>query len=504
MKNVLEWLEETSARVPDKVAVRDEGSALTFGQLEERAREVGTWVSGRCAPRTPVALYLEKSSACLAAMMGVVYAGCFYSVLDVRQPAERLSAIMDTLRPGVVLTDEVNCARAQELLGDCGLEIVCIEGISCRADNDGLSALRDQALDIDPLYVNFTSGSTGVPKGVAVAHRSVIDFIGHFTSLFGIAETDELGNQAPFDFDVSVKDIYSCLSTGATMHLIPREYFSEPVKLMDYLADRCITTCIWAVSAMCFVSIMGGFDYRVPETINKVIFSGEVMPPKQLAKWRRALPDAMYVNVYGPTEITCNCTYHVVDREYAKDEVIPAGRAFPNERVFLLDEENREVLKPGRQGEVCVAGTCLALGYYNAPERTAEVFVANPSRTAVPETMYRTGDLGMWNENGDLVYVGRKDHQIKHLGQRIELGEIESSAQGADGVEQACCIYNAKKKRIIMFYTGNMQEDSLLTDLSAKLPHYMVPSKIILLKSMPLTKNGKIDRTALAQMKGAN
>lgn len=504
MRNVLEWLEATAARVPDKPAVCDANASLTFSQLESRAREVGTWVALRCAPRTPVALYLEKSSACLAVMMGIVYARCLYSVLDVRQPAERLASIMETLQPGIVLTDEANSSRAEELLGDHGVEIVRIEDIVCEADGQVLADLRAQALDIDPLYVNFTSGSTGTPKGVAVAHRSVIDFIGPFTSLFDITEADEIGNQAPFDFDVSVKDIYSCFSTGATLHLIPREYFSEPVKLMDYLAERRVTTCIWAVSAMCFVAIMGGFDYRVPETIDKVIFSGEVMPPKQLAKWRRALPHAMYVNVYGPTEITCNCTYHIVDREYGKDEVIPAGRAFPNERVFLLDEDNREVLEPGQQGEVCVAGTCLALGYYNAPDRTAEAFVSNPLSSVVPETMYRTGDLGMWNEAGELMYVGRKDHQIKHLGQRIELGEIESAAQGVDGVEQACCLYNAKKKRIVMFFAGVMSDDCLLNELSRKLPHYMVPSKIVALETMPLTKNGKIDRAALAQMKGTN
>ena len=503
MRNVLEWLEASAARVPDKVAVRDAEAALTFSQLEDRAREVGTWLAACIAPRTPVALYLEKSSACLAAMMGIAYARCIYSVIDVRQPADRLSSIMGTLQPGIVLTDERNQARAEELLGGCGVKVVCIKGIACAADDAALADLRAHALDTDPLYVNFTSGSTGTPKGVAVAHRSVIDFIGHFTSLFGISESDEIGNQAPFDFDVSVKDIYSCLSTGATLHLIPREYFSEPVKLMDYLVERRVTTCTWAVSAMCFVSIMGGFDYKVPETINKVIFSGEVMPPKQLAKWRKALPSATFVNVYGPTEITCNCTYHVVDREYAKDEVIPAGKAFPNEWVFLLDEGDREVIEPGAPGEVCVSGTCLALGYYNAPERTAEAFVPNPLTGVVPELMYRTGDIGTWTEEGELMYVGRKDHQIKHLGQRIELGEIEAAAQGVDGVEQACCIYNAKKKRIVMFFTGSIAEDALLGELSAKLPHYMVPSKVIALEAMPLTKNGKIDRTTLAQTKGA-
>ena len=500
MRNVLEWLEERSATMGDTPAVCDIHGQLTFAQLQERASQVGTWVASQVVPRTPVALYLEKSTQCLAAMLGAVYARCFYSVLDVRQPADRLASIMATLQPGLVLTDDANFDRAQEMLGCHGVPIVRISDIGCRVDQEVLSALRASALDIDPLYVNFTSGSTGVPKGVAVAHRSVIDFIGHFTSIFVITSQDRIGNQAPFDFDVSVKDIYSCLATGATMHLIPREYFSQPTLLMDFLCDRQITTCTWAVSAMCFVSIMGGFDYRVPTTINKVIFSGEVMPPKQLAKWRRALPDATYVNVYGPTEITCNCTYHGVERDYAKDEVIPAGKAFPNEQVFLLDGDTL-VTNPGEHGEVCVAGTCLALGYYNDPVRTAEAFVPNPLSPQVMELMYRTGDLGMWNEEGQLVYVGRKDHQIKHMGQRIELGEIEAVAAGFDGVEQACCIYDHKKKRISMFFAGVLSEDELRDALAGKLPHYMVPGQMVRLDALPLTKNGKVDRTALAAIK---
>lgn len=189
--------------------------------------------------------------------------------------------------------------------------MVSIEDIiDGEVDSTLLARRRADAIDIDPLYINFTSGSTGTPKGVAVCHRSVIDFIGSFTSIFGITQDDVLANQAPFDFDVSVKDVYGGLATGATVQMIPREFFSVPVNLMDFLVEREVTVCTWAVSAMCFVSMMGGFDYRVPTTIREVIFSGEPMPPKQLAVWRAALPDATFVNVYGPTEVTCNCTYH--------------------------------------------------------------------------------------------------------------------------------------------------------------------------------------------------
>ena len=503
-RNVLEWLEATAARVPDKVAVSGVDGELSFAALRDRARELGSWLAARLQPGTPVALYMEKSPACLAAMLGATYARCPYAVIDVRQPQERLAHIMATLEPGMVLACAASSARAHELLEPLGRSVVELEGLDAVQDAALLSARRASALDIDPLYVNFTSGSTGAPKGVAIAHRSVIDFIEPFVRLFGIGQDDRIGNQAPFDFDVSVKDIYSSLLTGATLHLIPRAYFSEPVKLMDFLAEREITTCTWAVSALCFVSIMGGLKYRVPKSVRRVIFSGEVMPPKHLARWRDALPEALFVNVYGPTEITCNCTYHVVERAYGRDEAIPIGRPFPNEKVFLLDEDGREVTAPGGQGEICVSGSCVGLGYYRAPELTAQAFVQNPLNAATRETIYRTGDLGSWNEAGELMYVGRKDHQIKHLGQRIELGEIESVAQGEPGVERACCAYNAKRKRIVLFFEGEASEEGLMERLSERLPHYMVPGKLLRMEALPLTKNGKVDRASLAQTKEAS
>ncbi len=501
MNNILEWLEQSADRYPEKTAFASVESELTYTQLVQRAKSIGTYLSSRIAPRTPVALYLVKECTAISAMLGAVYAGCFYCVLDVRQPAQRLENIVSTLQPGIVLTDRHFAEEAAERFANSGFEPVCIEDIWDEAiDEEKLAAIRAQALDIDPLYVNFTSGSTGNPKGVVVGHRSVIDFIPSFVEIFGITADDQIANQAPFDFDVSVKDIYSSLCAGATVHMIPREYFSVPTQLMDFLCERKATVCTWAVSAMCFVSIMNGFEYRVPDTIKKVMFSGEVMPPKQLNKWRKYLPECRFANVYGPTEVTCNCTYYFIDREFDKREVIPMGKAFPNEKVFLLDEDDKLVTEPGVEGEICVSGTTLALGYLNDPERTAAAFVQNPLHTSYLETIYRTGDLAKYDENGDFVYISRKDFQIKHMGQRIELGEIEMAAQADDGVTRACCIYNQKKKRILLFYTGTTEKDTLVAELAERLPQYMVPNKTTHIDEMPLTKNGKIDRNALAAL----
>lgn len=503
--NILDWLEATSARIPDAPAVGDEHQDYTWAQLQATARRAGSFTAANTAPRRPVAFYLEKSTPAFAAMLGAVYAGCCYSVLDTRQPAARTKQVLCTLNPAFLVTD-ADHAEAAAALG-CTGEIFLLDDLLAANENAALlAARRAQAVDVDPLYINFTSGSTGVPKGVTVSHRSVLDFIPQFASIFGIGESDILGNQAPFDFDVSVKDLYTALYTGAKVQIIPRAYFSQPTKLMDYLADHKVTILVWAVSAMCFVSIMNGFGYRVPSAVRQVLFSGEVMPIKHLLKWKAALPQTRFVNLYGPTEITCNCTYYILpDRDFALDETLPIGRAFPNEKVFLLDENDQLVTAPDQAGEICVSGTALALGYYADPARTAQAFTQNPLNPSWYERIYRTGDLARYDEAGELYYIGRKDFQIKHMGHRVELGEIEAAAMRCDEVSRACCIFDAEKQRLHLFYTGTCEKTALLAFLKAALPPFMQPNTAQNLAELPINKNGKIDRTALAALtkKGA-
>lgn len=499
-KTVLELLEETQQRYPEKIAFGDDSSEITYSELLNKAQAIGTFLIDKIMPCSPVAFFLEKSTAAVCGMFGAVYVRGFYSFLDVRQPNSRIESILEILAPKVILTDRIHCEKIKCL--NYNAEVFCIEDLlNNEIDKKRLEQIRKDAQDIDPLYVNFTSGSTGIPKGVTVCHRSVLEFIQYFVDIFHIDSDDVIGNQAPFDFDVSTKDIYSGLATGARVQIIPRSYFSAPIQLMDYLVEKQVTTLIWAVSAMCFVSIMNGFEYRNPTLIKKVLFSGEVLPVKHLNKWKKYLPDAMFVNLYGPTEITCNCTYYVLQREFDENEIIPIGKPFPNEKVFLLDDNNHLVTEPGVVGEICISGTTLALGYYKDQEKTNQFFVQNPLNSCYHEIIYRTGDLGKYNFENELIYVSRKDFQIKHLGQRIELGEIETAAIAMNGVTRTCCIYDGEKKKIILFYTGDeCSKKDVLSELKEVLPLYMLPNNVIQLEEMPMNKNGKIDRNELMKL----
>lgn len=496
MINVLEYLEQSAEKYPGKTAFSGEGVSCTYLELMQRAKRIGTSLKKNAVLGSPVAVLMEKSVDAIAAFMGVAYAGCFYVMLDVKQPSQRLISILEILESPWVITSKEFEGVADGLKIES--KLLKIEDLEKdQAKEAVLEEIRRRVVDTAPLYGIFTSGSTGVPKGVVVSHRSVIDFIDCFTGLFDISPEDTIGNQAPFDFDVSVKDIYSTLKTGATMEIIPRKMFSFPMQLLDLLEEKKITTLIWAVSALCMVSQLNGFDYKVPQSVNKILFSGEVMPVKQLNMWQRYLPSAVYVNLYGPTEITCNCTYYILNRKFQLGEVIPIGVPFPNEKVFLLGEHNEAVTKAQSKGEICVAGTALSLGYYNNPEQTRQAYVQNPLNHSYLETIYRTGDLGYYNDLGELCYSTRKDFQIKHMGHRIELGEIEAALEKVEEITRVCCIFDEKASKIIAFYEGGIEKRELVKGLRKSLPAFMIPNSFHQVAQLPITKNGKIDRAGL-------
>lgn len=500
MTNILEYLERSAHQFPEKPALVDERQAVTFAQALDASKRIGSSLSLSLSKGQPVAVYMEKSVENLCAFWGIVYAGGFYVSFNTQLPTSRLKQMQSVLQAPFVITDEEHRGALEEVFPPHRI-LLYQDLVKSAVDHAQLARIRQRHVDTDPLYANFTSGSTGVPKAVVVGHRSTLDFIDHFCPIFSITQADVIANQAPFDFDVSVKDIYSALSTGATLVLVPRPLFSQPQQLLDFLCEHKATTLIWAVSALCLITTVHGLDYRTPETVNKVLFSGEVMPAKHLKIWMEHLPEAQFVNLYGPTEITCNCTYHIIDRTRSYPDGIPMGQAFPNEDVFLLDGEDQLVTAPNVVGEVCVRGSALALGYYRNGEQTAKAFPDNPLNPSYPERIYRTGDLARYSTLGELHFCGRKDFQIKHMGHRIELEEIERAVSNLPGVHRCCCVFHNEKHRLYAFYQGDLTPKELRLQLMPTLPPYMIPNVFRQVDQFPLNKNGKIDRTLL--MKGA-
>lgn len=496
--NVLEYLESSANRFPEKEAVVDIQNTLTYQQLKAYAMAIGSFIAQKDIRNSPVLILMDKNVYSLAAFLGTVYSGNFYVPVDVQMPEKRLETILQTLKPSFILTDLTNLKLAQRIKNES--EVALFEdAFVYPVDMQKLKKVRMSAIDTDPLYCIFTSGSTGIPKGVLICHRSVVDLVEQFKESFDFSENDIFGNQAPFDFDVSVKDIYNSLKSAATIVIIPKNLFSFPVKLINFLNQYKITVIIWAVSALSIVATLKGLEKVKPLYLKKIMFSGEVMPIKYLNAWRDALPDTMFVNLYGPTEITCNCTYKIVERRYNEGEVVPIGVPFRNTRIFVLNEANQPagVEEPG---ELYVGGAGLALGYFNNPEKTAQSFIQNPLNNAYPELIYRTGDVVEYNPEGQLVFLCRKDFQIKHMGHRIELQEIEAAVYRLSQIKLCCCIYSEDENKIVLFYEGDIITDrEIAIFLLEWLPKYMLPNKVIRLDILPMNKNGKIDRALLKE-----
>ncbi len=494
--HVLKYLNEIVKKVPDKTAYSDGTVSLTFREVYAQSRSVGSFLYKKGIYKKPVVVFMQRAPREIAAFFGVITGGDFYVPVDEEMPAGRIQLILDNVKSPLVICDETTAEKAKAFDLKGGEIVLYDDMIGIGIEDEALERIYRSAVDTDPIYIVFTSGSTGVPKGVAACHRSVIDYIEQLSEVLAFDGNTVFGSQTPLYFDACLKELYPTLKFGATTYLIPRSCFSFPVALVEYLNRYQINTICWVVSALTMVSAFDTFQTVKPEYLRTVAFGSEVFPIKQFRRWREALPEATFTNLYGPTECTGMCCYYRVEREFADDEAIPIGRPFENREVLLLTADGR-LAGEGEEGEICVRGTALTLGYYNDPVRTAEAFVQNPLNTAYPELIYRTGDIGRRNEKGELVFVSRKDFQIKHMGHRIELGEIEVNVDMLPEIRMSACIYDTKKGKIVLYFVGDISEKELTAALKTKLPRYMLPNRIFRIESMPLTANGKIDRVTL-------
>ncbi len=498
MKNILKYLEATASKYPSKTALEDGDRQVSFLGLMDNSKKIAG--SMKHLPRnSPVAIMLDRSAKCVEAMLAAVYAGCFYTVIDVDSPAARISEIFRTLKPQAVITDLSHLQDANRVYeGDT--VVIYEQAVKDPQDRQFLEGVRRSMIDADPLYVLFTSGSSGVPKGTVLSHRSVISYIDWVTEEFGFDDTTVFGFQTPLYFSMSVTDLYSTMKCGCTYSIIPKSLFSFPVKLIEHLNDRCVNTLYWVPSALAIAPNWDLFRYAAPKHLKEVLFAGEVMPTRHLNYWMKHLPECAYANLFGPTETTDICTFYRIDRSFSDDESLPIGTACDNCDVFLLTDDDR-MAEPGQEGELVVRGSFLADGYYGDPKKTASVFCQNPLNTAYPDRIYRTGDLVQLNERGEYIYISRKDNQIKRMGYRIELGEIEAAANSMEGIKASAALYDGSTGRLLLICdSGGIEADSISEHLKRKLPDYMLPDNLIRIDAMPHNANGKIDRNKLKKI----
>ncbi len=492
-KNVIEYLQNTVNKFPNKTAVEDSEMCLSFSELWINAQKLSCTLCKKIGNNNPIGVYIPKGCMMVSSFAAINLSGNFYVPLDTKSPDSRINSILTTLDSQIVITDR---NHEKQLKSFCHNTIIVIEDVLNNTFdiNDAFCNMSKQ-IDTDPVYSIFTSGSTGTPKGVVISHRGVIDYIDWAVDCFRFEPESVIGNQAPFYFDNSTLDIYLMYATGATLSIIPETFFAFPSKLVDYLNDKKITFVFWVPFVLVNVANLNILETKKPKYIKDIFFAGEVMPNKHLNYWRKNLPNCRFANLYGPTEITVDCTYYEVKREFSDCESLPIGFPCKNSDVMILVDRKRRATQ-GEQGELCVRGSSLALGYYNNPEKTQSSFIQNPLQNHYPETIYCTGDIVYENELGEIMYVGRIDSQIKHNGYRIELGEIETAILSTNLVNNCCVIYDFNKKKIVMFYQSvlelNMVELRKL--LSVKIPRYMMPSDFHKEEILKQNGSGKIDR----------
>lgn len=503
-KSVLDYFEETVAAAPEKTALVHGEKSCTFARLQQKGRQLGTLLSRLlpCGLHAPVAVLLPKSIDVVVADIGIMYSLGIFNNLDIKTPVHRLENIIQQMKPAAVIT----AGKYSGMIdwGKYGMQVVdmgTLDFDSLLVDGVVLEENRQRLIDTDPFCIINTSGSTGTPKGVVLNYRSFFDFMAWASETFHLSGGEVMGSLSPVVFDIYDFEICLMMMKGATIVLLDSSLAVFPAKLLAELREKKVNFLFWVPTIMVNIANMDLLGKIPLPDIRTVWFAGEVFPTKQFNYWRKHLPQAVFANLYGPIEITLDCIYYIVDREFDDDEPLPIGIPCNNTDILLLNDEDRPC-RDGEEGEICVRGTSLAMGYYNNREKTAAAFVQNPLNSSYPELIYRTGDIAACGEDGLIRFRGRRDSLVKHQGYRIELGEIEHEiVNNLKLVSNCCVVYDHKNKCIVLFYEeGDVTEIQIRKALGESFPRYMVPTVYHVMDELPRNTNGKIDRLKLSRM----
>ena len=497
--SLIELFEETVRKYPQKVAVIDKDREIVFSDLRSKSLQLASALMALgIGQNRPVGVFLDKSIESVYADLGILYAGDFYMNLDIKTPAERIRNILQLVEPAAIISTTRQIKPIEGIIPST-VKVILLDEAGEAADVDAADIIGrlSTIIDTDPSCIINTSGSTGTPKGVVLNHKSFFDFIDWAIDTFHFGDDLVMGSLSPIVFDIYSFELCMLMAKASTLVVLPAHLAAFPAKILEVLEQQKVNFLFWVPTIMVNIANMDLLSAFKLESLRTVWFAGEVFPTKQYNYWHHHLPEVTFANLYGPIEITLDCTYYIINKEIPDEEPLPIGYPCRNTDILILDDEDRAVKEPGVEGELCVRGTSLAMGYYNNPEKTAAAFVQNPLNKAYPELIYRTGDIVCMNDEGLIMFKGRKDNIVKHMGYRTDLGEIEHVIINTlKLVKNGCIVYNQSEKQITLFYEAadEIPVSEFRLQIGKVLPKYMIPTAFHHLEQLQRNANGKIDR----------
>ena len=497
--SLIELFEETVKKYPQKVAVIDKDREIVFSDLHRKSLQLASALMALgIGQNRPVGVFLDKSIESVYADLGILYAGDFYMNLDIKTPAERIRNILQLVEPAAIISTTRQIKSIEGIIPST-MKVILLDEAGGTADVDSADIIGrlSTIIDTDPSCIINTSGSTGTPKGVVLNHKSFFDFIDWAIDTFHFDDDLVMGSLSPIVFDIYSFELCMLMAKASTLVVLPAHLAAFPAKILEVLEQHKVNFLFWVPTIMVNIANLDLLSAFKLKSLRTVWFAGEVFPTKQFNYWHHHLSEVTFANLYGPIEITLDCTYYIINKEIPDEEPLPIGYPCRNTDILILDDEDHVVTEPGVEGELCVRGTSLAMGYYNNPEKTAAVFVQNPLNKAYPELIYRTGDIVCLNDEGLIVFKGRKDNIVKHMGYRTDLGEIEHVIINTlKLVKNGCIVYNQSDKQITLFYEAaeEIPVSEFRLQIGKVLPKYMIPTAFHHLEQLQRNANGKIDR----------